>query len=241
MKQILGCIRKADLDFNMITPGDKIAVGVSGGKDSVLLLHALALYKKFSKKDYSLHAFTVSMGLEPFDTGKIEALCRELEIPFTLKKTDIAQILFEDRQEKNPCALCSKMRRGILNNLAKEYGCNKLALGHHSEDAIETLLLSLLYENRLHTFHPVTYLSRADITVIRPMVYAREKHIQKLARTLALPIVKNPCPVDGHTKRQEMKDLLDTLSKPYPQIRESLLQSLRSEEQYSLWEKPDKE
>lgn len=241
MKQVLGCIRKADRDFDMIHPGDRIAIGVSGGKDSVLLLYALWLYQQFCRKEYSLHAFTLSIGLEPFDAAPIEKLCQELSIPFTLRKTDIAHILFEQRKEKSPCALCAKMRRGILNNLANEYGCNKLALGHHAEDAIETLLMSLLYENRLHTFHPVTYLSRADITAIRPMVYLREKQVKKVVRALDLPIVKNPCPVDGHTKRQEMKDLLDSLSKTYPQIRESLLHALRSDDQYRLWEKPAKE
>ncbi len=241
MKQVLGCIRKADRDFHMIQSGDKIAIGVSGGKDSLLLLYALSLYKQFSKKDYSLHAFTISLGLEPFHTDSIKALCDDLQVPFTLRKTDIAQILFEERKEKNPCALCSKMRRGILNNLANEFHCNKLALGHHSEDAIETLFMSLLYENRLHTFHPVTYLSRADITAIRPMVYLNEKHIRKVSHQLQLPVVKNPCPVDGHTKRQEMKDLLDQLSKTYPQIREGVLHALRSDKQYGLWEKPEED
>ncbi len=241
MKQVLGCIRKADVDFNMIAPGDRIAVGVSGGKDSVLLLYALWLYKQFSRKEYSLHAFTVSMGLEPFDTSPIQNLCQQLGIAFTLRKTDIAHILFEDRKEKNPCALCAKMRRGILNNLANEQGCNKLALGHHAEDAIETLLMSLLYENRIHTFHPVTYLSRADLTAIRPMAYLSEKQVKRVVRQLDLPVVKNPCPVDGHTKRQEMKELLDSLNKTYPNIRQGLLHALRADKQYSLWEKPEKE
>jgi Predicted ATPase of the PP-loop superfamily implicated in cell cycle control len=237
MKTVLGCLRKADKDFHMIAPGDKIAVGVSGGKDSLLLLNALALYKKFSHVDYTLHAFTMSMGLEPFDTTGVESLCNAFEVPFTRKDTEIAHILFDIRKEKNPCALCAKMRRGVLNDLAVEYGCNKLALGHHREDALETLLMSLLYEARLHTFHPVTYLSRCDITVIRPLIYLPEAHVIQMAQKLKLPIIKSPCPHDGHTKRQEMKDLLADLTKRYPEAKEYMLSALRNDEQYGLWEK----
>ncbi|NLB90510.1 MAG: tRNA 2-thiocytidine biosynthesis protein TtcA [Clostridiales bacterium] len=238
MKQVLGCMKKADIDFAMIEDGDRIAVGLSGGKDSTLLLHALSLYRQFSRKKYTLHAFTVTLGLRPFDTTPLAKLCEELKVAYTVRETDIAEILFTQRKEKNPCSLCAKMRRGILMNLANEFHCNKLALGHHGDDGVETLLMSLLYENRLHTFHPVTYLSRADVTAIRPMVYMEEKHIQKVVRRLNLPVVKNPCPVDGHTKRQEIKELLTTLSKSYPHIRESLLQALRKDHQYGLWNKP---
>lgn len=237
MKTVLGCVRRADQDFNMIAAGDKIAVGVSGGKDSLLLLYALALYKRFSHMDYELHAFTMSMGLEPFDTTGVAALCDELNVPFTRKDTQIGEILFDIRKEKNPCALCAKMRRGVLNDLAVEYGCNKLALGHHREDALETLLMSLLYEARLHTFHPVTYLSRTDITVIRPLVYLPEKHVIHMAKELKLPIVKSPCPHDGHTKRQEMKDLLKDLTTRYPDAKEYMLSALKNDKQYGLWGK----
>lgn len=236
MKTVLGCIRRADKDFNMIQSGDKVAIGVSGGKDSLLLLYALALYKKFSHTDYELHAFTMTMGLQPFDLDGIETLCNTLDVPFTVKETEIAHILFDIRKEKNPCALCAKMRRGVLNDLAKAAGCNKLALGHHRDDALETLLMSTLYEARFHTFHPVTYLSRSDITVIRPMVYLPEKHITQMVTQLHLPVVKSPCPANGHTKRQEMKELLQNLNKLYPQASEYMLSALQNTKEYGLWD-----
>jgi len=237
MKTILGCIRKADTDFEMIEPGDQIAVGVSGGKDSLLLLYALSLYRRFSGKDFSLHAITLKMGLEPFDISGITKLCEEISVPYTVIETEIAHIIFDVRKETNPCALCAKMRRGALNDAAKELGCNKVALGHHREDAIETLLMSLLFEGRLHTFHPNTYLSRKDITVIRPMIYAPEKDVIHLARKFSVPVVKNPCPVDGHTTRQEIKELLDDLTRRYPRAKEYLLTALKDDKRYGLWDR----
>ncbi len=236
MKTVLGCIRRADQDFHMIQEGDRIAVGVSGGKDSLLLLYALSLYRKFAYTNFTLEAITLKMGLEPFDTAPIAALCEQLDIPYTVKETDIAHIIFDIRKDPNPCALCAKMRRAVLNQLAKERDCNKVALGHHREDVLETLLMSLLYEGRLHTFHPVTHLSRSDITVIRPMVYLPEKHVIHLAKQLDLPVVHNPCPANGHTKRQEMKELLATAAKTYPLIQERMLSALKNREQYGLWD-----
>lgn len=235
MKTVLGCIRRADQDFDMIADGDRIAVGVSGGKDSLLLLYALSLYRKFSHKRFALEALTLKMGLEPFDTAPVAALCERIGVPYTTLDTDIADILFVKRKESNPCALCAKMRRGGLNNLALQHGCNKLALGHHREDALETLLLSLIFEGRLHTFHPVTYLSRTGITTIRPMVYLPEKHVIHVAKELSLPVIHNPCPANGNTKRQEMKELLATLSKTYPQMKERMLHALQNKAQYGLW------
>lgn len=236
MKTILGCIRKADTDFEMIAPGDQIAVGVSGGKDSLLLLYALSLYRRFSGKDFSLHAITLKMGLEPFDISGIAKLCEEINVPYTVIETEIAHIIFDVRKETNPCALCAKMRRGALNDAAKELGCNKVALGHHREDAIETLLMSLIFEGRLHTFHPNTYLSRKDITVIRPMIYAPEKDVIHVVKKLDLPIVHNPCPADGHSKREEMKQLIRTLSKDYPHLKDYMLSALQNKQQYGLWD-----
>ena len=236
MKTILGCIRKADTDFEMIAPGDQIAVGVSGGKDSLLLLYALSLYRRFSGKDFSLHAITLKMGLEPFDVSGIAKLCEEINVPYTVIETEIAHIIFDVRKETNPCALCAKMRRGALNDAAKELGCNKVALGHHREDAIETLLMSLIFEGRLHTFHPNTYLSRKDITVIRPMIYAPEKDVIHVVKKLDLPIVHNPCPADGHSKREEMKQLIRTLSKDYPHLKDYMLSALQNKQQYGLWD-----
>lgn len=237
MKTVLGCLRRADQDFHMIAPGDKVAVGVSGGKDSLLLLYALSLYQKFSHIDYTLHAFTMTMGLEPFDLGGVQKLCDELMIPLTIKHTDIAHILFDVRKEKNPCALCAKMRRGVLNNLAVSKGCNKLALGHHREDALETLMMSLLYEGRLHTFQPKTYLSRVDMTVIRPLVYLPEKHVIRMVEKLKLPVVQSPCPINGYTKRQEMKELLGDLTARYPKAPQYMLKALQNNAEYGLWDK----
>ncbi|MDO5378318.1 MAG: ATP-binding protein [Clostridia bacterium] len=236
MKTVLGCIRKADADFDLIAPGDRVAVGVSGGKDSLLLLYALSLYRKFSGKDFSLQAITLKMGLEPFDVSPIRALCETIDVPYTVIETEIAKVIFDIRKESNPCALCAKMRRGALNDAAIAAGCNKVALGHHREDAIETLLMSLIFEGRLHTFHPNTYLSRRQIAVIRPMVYLPEKHVIHVVKSLGLPVVHNPCPADGNSKREEMKELLRTLSKAYPQLKEYMLSALQNTAQYGLWD-----
>ena len=237
MKTTLGCLRKADTDFHLIEPGDRVAVGVSGGKDSLLLLHALSLYRKFSHKDFTLMAFTISMGLEPFDLSGIHRLCQELDIPYVVKQTEIGDIIFNKRKEKNPCALCAKMRRGALNDMCREYGCNKLALGHHRDDAIETLLMSLFYEGRFHTFHPKTYLSRTGITAIRPLCYLPEYHVKHMVEELDLPVVKSPCPANGETKRQEMKELMQALRKRSPDAPDRFLHALQSDKQYDLWQK----
>lgn len=220
MKTTLGCLRKADTDFHLIEPGDRVAVGVSGGKDSLLLLHALSLYRKFSHKDFTLMAFTISMGLEPFDLSGIHRLCQELDIPYVVKQTKIGDIIFNKRKEKNPCALCAKMRRGSLHTALREAGIHKVALGHHYDDAVETFFLSLFYEGRLSCFHPVTYLDRMDITQIRPLLYVSEAMVREAAQRLQLPVVHNPCPADGATKRQEVKDLIAGLQGQYPKLKE---------------------
>ena len=236
MKEVLGCIRRADQDFGMIKAGDKVAVGVSGGKDSLLLLYAMALYRKFCPEPFELEALTLTMGMEPFDVSGIRELCDRLEVPYIVRETEIGKVIFEERKEKNPCSLCAKMRRGALNELCVERGVNKLALGHHRDDAEETLLLSLFYEGRLHTFQPVTYLSRTGITQIRPMLYISEKNIIHQARVLNLPVVKSPCPADGYTKRQDMKELLDYICRKIPNARDQMLSALRNKEQYGLWD-----
>ena len=236
MKEILGCIRRADQDFGMIKAGDKVAVGVSGGKDSLLLLYAMALYRRFCPEPFELEALTLTMGMEPFDVSGIRELCERLEVPYIVRETEIGKVIFEERKEKNPCSLCSKMRRGALNELCVERGVNKLALGHHRDDAEETLLMSLFYEGRFHTFQPVTYLSRTGITQIRPMLYISEKNIIHQARVLNLPVVKSPCPADGYTKRQDMKELLDYICRKIPNARDQMLSALRNKEQYGLWD-----
>ena len=237
MKKVLGCIRRACEDFHLIEDGDIVAVGVSGGKDSLLLLYALSLYRKFAPQRFELKGLTLTMGLEPFDTSKVAALCEKLGVEYIVRPTEIGRIIFEERHEKNPCSLCAKMRRGALNDLAKECGCNKVALGHHRDDALETLLLCLLHEGRIHTFHPKSYLSKADLTVIRPMVYLPEKHLIHVAREMQLPIIPSPCPANGATEREEMKYLLDSLCKLYPNAREMMLSALQNEAQYGLWNK----
>ena len=239
MKRILGDLRRADQDFGLIQSGDRVAVGVSGGKDSLVLLEALALYRKFSPHPFELNAITVSMGLEPFDLSGVAALCEELDVPYHVEKTQIGRIVFEERKEPNPCALCAKMRRGALAAACGKLGCGKLALGHHRDDALETLVMSALFEGRIHTFHPITRLDRAGIVQIRPLVYAPEKQMIAAARRLKLPVVKSPCPVNGETRRAEVKGLLDALCRRYPDARERLLGALKNEEQYSLWEHGD--
>lgn len=235
MKQVLGAIRRADQDFHMIQPGDRIAVGVSGGKDSLLLLYAMALYRRFSPNPFELTALTVTMGLEPFDLSGVRTLCERLEVPYVVRETEIGRVVFEQRREKNPCALCAKMRRGALAAACTELGLNKVALGHHRDDALETLLMSALFEGRIHTFHPVTRLERSGVTQIRPMVYVSEKQVIHLQRKLVLPVVKSPCPANGETRRAEMKELLDALCRRYPNAREQLLSALMNQEQYGLW------
>ena len=235
MKEILGCIRRADQDFGMIEDGDRVAVGVSGGKDSLLLLYALSLYRRFSPHPFTLQAVTLTMGLEPFNLSGVQALCDRLEVPYVVRETQIGRIVFEERREKNPCALCAKMRRGALNDLCRELGVTKLALGHHRDDALETLLMSLLYEGRLHTFQPVTRFDRTPVVQIRPLIYAPEKVIVHYARRLDLPVVASPCPANGRTKREDMKDLLDLICRRVPNARELMLSALRTTEQYGLW------
>ena len=236
MKKTLGCIRKADTDFHLIDDGDRVAVGVSGGKDSLLLLHALSLYRRFTHKDFSLQAITVDNGLGSPDYSRIVSLCDSLEIPYLIKKTEIGNIIFNYRKEKNPCALCAKMRRAVLANTCVENGFNKLALGHHRDDAVETLLLSLFYEGRFHTFHPVTRMSRTGITVIRPLVYLPESHVKHMQKVLDLPVLKSSCPADGKTERETMSGLLSEMKKFCPDIQERILHALRNEP-YDLWQK----
>ncbi len=237
MKTTLGRVRRADQDFHLIDPGDRIAVGVSGGKDSLLMLYALSMYQRVRKGDFTLQAVMLTAGPTPPDTSKVEAFCEKLNVPLTVRYTDLYQIIFEIRHDRSPCPLCAKMRRAMLCDISKELGCNKLALGHHREDALETLMMSLIYEGRFHTFHPKTYMSRKDITVIRPLVYMPERDVIHMQQRLELPVLVNDCPANGYTKRQEMKALLQEMSKRYPHLEEKLLSALKNDDQYSLWEK----
>ncbi len=209
MRKILSGMRRAIQDYNMIEAGDKIAVGVSGGKDSLALLCALAAYRRFSEVPFEIMGVTLNMGFKGVDYSPVRSLCDEIGVQYVVKDTDIAEILFDVRKEKNPCSLCAKMRRGAVNDMAKENGCNKVALGHHNEDVIETFFLSLFYEGRLNCFSPVTYLSRIDMNVIRPLIYVAEGDIKGYSKRENLPIVKNPCPMDGVSKREEMKKFIN--------------------------------
>ena len=227
MKKVLGCIRKACEDFDLIEEGDRIGVGVSGGKDSLLLLYALALYRKFSKAHFSLAGLTLTMGLSPMDTSGIRALCDHLEVEYIVRETQIGKVIFEERREKNPCSLCAKMRRGGLNNAMLERGCNKLALGHHFDDAVETFLMNLLFTGQIGCFKPSTYMSRADVTQIRPLLYLGEGSIASFVREMGLPLVPTTCPEDKESKREEIKSLIARLSAEYPDLKSKVFGAMQ--------------
>ncbi len=213
IKRVLSYVRRAVDDYEMITEGDKIAVGVSAGKDSLTLLCAMAELRRFYPKRFELCAVTVDMGFEGMDLSGIRTLCEELDVTYHVIPTEISKIIFDVRKEKNPCSLCAKMRRGALYRGAKELGCNKVALGHHFDDVVETFMLNLFYEGRIGCFQPVTYLSNTDIHMIRPMIYMPEKDVRYFAGKAELPVVKSPCPADGNTEREEMKQLLSKLER----------------------------
>jgi len=216
LQQMLSFVRRAVDDYHMIEDGDRIAVGISGGKDSLAMLYALNGLKRFYPKKFEIHAVTVDLGFQNLNLDKIRALCEELQVEYTIVKTDIAKIVFDDRKESNPCALCAKMRKGALNDAIKAAGCNKVAYAHHKDDVVETMLMSLIFEGRFHTFSPVTYLDRMDLTVIRPMMYMNEADIIGFINKYEVPVVKSPCPADGNTERAKMKDYLAVFDKEHP-------------------------
>ena len=226
MQKMVGLLRRCVEDYNMIKPGDRIGVGVSGGKDSLVLLQLLAGLRKFFNKSFQLEAITIDMGLG-MDFSGIAALCQELDVPYHIIKTEIGPIIFDHRKEKNPCSLCSKMRRGALNQAILDLGFNKLALGHHYDDAVETFVMSLIYEGRISCFQPVTDLDRTGIIQIRPMLYIHEKTVDNFAKRMALPVTENRCPVDKNTKREEIKQLIFDLSATYPDLRERIFGAMQ--------------
>ncbi len=219
MQRMMGLMRRCIDDYRMIEPNDKIAVGVSGGKDSLTLLALLAALREYYPQPYDLTAITIDMGLPGMDFAPVEDFCARLGVPYRRVSTQIGPIIFEYRKEKNPCSMCAKMRRGALNQALLEQGFHKVALGHHYDDAVETFLMSLLFEGRLSCFQPVTYLDRSGVTQIRPMLYLTESMIRNFAAEQQLPVVHNICPSDKHTKRQEIKDLIVTLSATYPDLK----------------------
>lgn len=222
LKRLLSFTRRAIDDYQMIEEGDRIAVGVSGGKDSLSLLTAMAELRRFYPKKFELVAITVDMGFPNTDFSSIAAFSENLNVPFHRAQTDIAKIIFDIRKEPNPCSLCSKMRRGVLHNKAVELGCRRVALGHHFDDVVDTFMLNLFFEGRLGCFSPVTYLSRADLYLIRPLIYAQEKDVRYFARHTDLPIMKSPCPEDHQTERENMKNLLKQLEAQNPGLRHRL-------------------
>ena len=219
LNEFTGIIRKAVDDYGMINEGDRVAVGVSGGKDSMLLLAVLRQLQSYYPKRFELGAITIELGFEGMDFTPVKRFCEERGIEYTCVKTDIKEVVFDVRQEDNPCSLCAKMRRGALNSTLRERGMNKLALGHHFDDAVETFMMSLLFEGRLSCFQPVTYLDRSGVTQIRPLIYAGEQRIANLAAALELPIVENPCPQDKTSKRYEIKQLLKSMCGEYPDMK----------------------
>lgn len=221
-----GIIQKALFDFKMIDEGDSLCVGVSGGKDSLACLHVLAAIRKYSPVRFSLYAVTLDLGLTETDFSSVEALCRDLDIPYFIENTQIGRIVLDIRKEDSPCSLCANLRRGALNRKAKSLGCNKVVLGHNRDDAIETFLMSLMYEGRMHCFSPVTYLSRMDIHVIRPLIYAKETEIIQYCTENGISPVKSPCPITGTTSRQKTREMIDEMAVDSPHIRQQLFHAL---------------
>ncbi|MDY3869887.1 MAG: ATP-binding protein [Clostridiaceae bacterium] len=227
MQKLLSQVRKCIRDYQMLSPGDRVAVGVSGGKDSLALLRLLAELREHSAVPFELLAVTLDMGYEELDFSPVADLCARLQVPYTLRQTQIREIVFDIRKEENPCALCAKLRRGILNETAVELGANKVALGHHYDDTVETFALSLIYEGRISCFLPVTYLDRTGLTLIRPMLYLHEKTIRNFAEREHLPVVHNPCPADKNTKREDIKALLYELEGRYPGLKDNIFGGLQ--------------
>lgn len=227
MQHILGLVRRCVEDYHMIDRGETVAVGVSGGKDSLLTLAALAQLRRFYPVPFNVHAITLETGTPGMSFDAVADLCRDLKVPYTRISVPVYQIVFEERKEKNPCSLCAKLRRGSLNTALKDLGISKIALGHHFDDAVETMLMNLLFEGRIGCFQPVTYLDRSGITQIRPLLYCHEDEVRRAAAKLKLPVVQNPCPANGSTRRQEVKELLLQLEERYPNLRQKIFGAMQ--------------
>lgn len=227
MQRLTGLLRRCVEDYNMIQDGDKIAVGISGGKDSMTLLRLMASLREYYPKKFELEAITIDLGFPNMDFSPVAKLCEELQIPYTIVPTQIQSIIFDYRKEKNPCSMCAKMRRGALNEAIKARGISKIALGHHYDDAVETFLMSLLYEGRISCFQPVTDLDRTGVIQIRPMLYIEERDIRGFTKRMELPIVENDCPADKNTKREEIKVLIKELSKQYPNLKNNVFGAMQ--------------
>ena len=227
MQKILSYMRKAIEDYNMIEDGDKIAVALSGGKDSTTMLLALKNLQIFFPKKFEIIGITINPGFDNFDTSALEQLCNKNQIKYIVEKTEIKQIVFDVRNEKNPCSLCANLRRGILNSVAIREGCNKIALGHNEDDVLETFMLNLLYGGSISTFAPKSFMDRSGITLIRPLIYAPEKYIKTFAKKNNLPIMEKVCPMDGVSKREDMKQLIYQFQKDIPRVRANLYGAIK--------------
>ena len=226
LRKMQSAARRAITDFNLIEDNDAVAVGVSGGKDSLTLLYVLAAMRVYMPQKFTVKALMLDLGYK-CDTSEFERFCEKIDVECIIKQTDVANVVFDVRHEKNPCSLCAKMRRGALNELAVESGCNKVALGHHFDDVIETFYMSLIYEARLSCFDAKSYLDRVGVTVIRPLIYIEEKDIINFAEREKLPIIHNPCPADGFTKRQYVKNLLADLERDNPDVKHRIFRAVR--------------
>lgn len=226
LQRLFSLTRQAVDDYQMIETGDKIAVGISGGKDSLALLYALHGLKRFYPKQFKIIGLTVDLGFGDFNLDAIKSLCNDLSVEYTIIPTEIGKILFQTRNESNPCALCAKMRKGALNDAAKALGCNKVAYAHHRDDLIETMLLSLIYEGRFYAFSPKTYLDRSELTLIRPLIYVQEADVIGFKNRYQLPVCKNPCPVDGKTKREYVKKLTKSINMDAPGVKDRFFHAI---------------
>ncbi len=229
MQKLLSYVRSACEHYDMIQQNDKIAVGISGGKDSLVLLTALCEMRRFYPVKYELVAVTLDPCFDnkPTDYSQIEDICKNYGIDHVIKRTELYHIIFETRKEKNPCSLCARMRRGSLHDIAKELGCNKIALGHHSDDAVQTFFMNLFENGTAECFSPVSYLSRKDLTMIRPLVFTKEKDIERVAKKLDLPVIVSKCPVDGNTNRAKTEEIIRSLEAQYPALKKKILNALQ--------------
>lgn len=232
LQKLLSLTRKAVDEYHMIDEGDRIAVGISGGKDSLALLYALHGLRRFYPNAFEIEAVTVDLGFDGFHLAPIQRLCEEMQVRYTIVKTEIGRIVFDERKESNPCSLCAKMRKGAFNEKIKELGCNKVAYAHHKDDVVETMLLSLIFEGRFHTFSPRTYLDRMDLTLIRPLLYVDEADVIGFQNKYDLPVAKSPCPADGHTKREYTKNLLRRLNQEHPGVKARMFTAIQN----TIWD-----
>ncbi len=227
MQKILSHMRKAIEEYNMIEENDKIAIGLSGGKDSITMLHAFKALQRFYPKKFDIIAITIDPGFEFFNKEFLEKICKNIEIPLYIEKSNAKEIVFDIRKEKNPCSLCANLRRGVINSIAIREGCNKIALGHNQDDVLETFLLNLFYAGNIGTFSPKSYMDRSKITLIRPLIYTPEKDTKRFIKNNNLSVMPKVCPMDGTSKREDMKQLIISLTKNIPRVRANLFGAIQ--------------